>query len=203
LLTIAIAAAAATGLAVPYPASSLSHSDYPTWALARNASATSFVDITIDPEGRVAECKSIRNFGDARLAGEICDILKRKRFKPPKLADGWKVHAFFETAIRFFLPDTAEGRKVMVISRGPDAELSVNHLPTGTWTAVSISLAYDQAGRIIACERSAFEKQKTLADVACSQRAMFDNSVRRDATGQPVPYVTSKTIRFTVAALPK
>jgi hypothetical protein len=202
LLTIIIAAVA-TGLAVPSPARVFGNEDYPTWAMTNAASAASVIHLVVDPNGKVAQCTSVREFGDHRLAKEVCLILSRKRFHSPALRDGQKVYAFLDTMIRLFLPDTDEGRTIMALRTTPDAELSVNKLPSGNTAQVGVDLAYDAAGKITDCAPSEHEKEVGLANIACGQRAMFDNAPQKDTMGQPVAYVTQKRFRFTVTPLAK
>lgn len=202
MLTMIIAAAA-TGLSVPWPAKIFSHGDYPDWALARDVSAASIMRLVVAPDGKVARCVSVREFGDQQLAKEVCRILGRKRFAPPTLRDGRKVHAFLDTMLSLILPHTSEGRKIMALRMPPDAELSVNKLPSRNAAEVRVFLAYDPAGKITDCAPAEGEKDLALANLACGQRALFDNAIRNDLTGRPVAYVTQKRFGFTVAPQPK
>ena len=196
---VSIILAAATGLSAPSPANSFSNNDYPAWALARDASVAAVISLVVDPQGKAVQCINLREIGDPRLAKEVCRILSRKRVQPPTLRDGQKVHAFLETMIRLFLPDTDKGRQIMVLHSPPDAELSVNQLPNGESAEVGIILAYDSAGKITDCAPSETEKQVALANVACSQKVMFDNAIKNDISGQSVAYVTRKRVLFAVS----
>ena len=87
---------------------------------------------------------------------------------------------------------------MMALRNTPDAELSVNKLASGTTADVSVNLAFDPAGKIADCTPAEHEKEVALAEVACSQRTLFDNTIQKDLTGRPVAYVTRKRVRFTV-----
>lgn len=202
MLTVAILAATA-GLSVPSPSSALSVHDYPQWALRAGASAGSTDRVMVEPTGKVAQCIHIGEVGDPGLAKEVCRILKRKTLSAPTLRDGQKVHAFLQFTTNLTLPDTAEGRRIDAMRSPPDAELPVNVLPNGSSTDVMIFLAFDAAGNVTDCAAADFERNNSLAAVACEQRAMFNNAVQKDPSGQPVAYVTRKKVRFSLASQPE
>jgi hypothetical protein len=170
--------------------------------MAKDASTATLIHLAIKPDGKVAQCISVPKFGDPELAKDVCRILSRKRFHSPTLRDGRKVHAFVDTMIRLFLPDTKEGRTIEGLRDPPDAELTVVALPHGNLADVSVNLAYDSAGKITDCA-PAGGKEVALSKVACDQSALFDNTPQNDMKGQPVAYVTQKRFRFTVAPQPK
>jgi hypothetical protein len=156
--------------------------------------------LVVDANGKPVQCTNKTNVGNERLAKDICGILSRKRFKPATLRDGQKVYAILDTFLTMFLPDTDEGRKIMSLRMAPDAELQVTKLPDGSSPEISIILAYDASGKITDCGPANREKDLKMADVACSQRILFDHTIQKDPSGQPVAYVTQKRIRFTTTS---
>lgn len=201
--TIAIIVAAATGLSVPSLAGSISPDDYPDWAIAEGASAASTLRLSIDPAGRITKCANLIEAGDSRLARNFCRILSKRRLEAPTLRDGQKVHAFLDTTIKLFLPDTVEGRRIWDLMDPPDVELTVSGLAGVALADVAILLAYDAAGKITDCAPAEDEKRMHLVTVACQQRVLFDNVIQRDADGRPVAYVTRKGIRFVASLRPE
>jgi len=191
-------AAVASGLSIPSPTSVFKNGDYPEWAIRENASAGSVFHLAVDPDGKPIECTNKVLVGNEKLAKEICRIISRKRLRPATLRDGQKAYAFFDTFVTLFLPDSKEGEKIMGLRMTPDAQLSVNKLPDGNETQVSILLAYDASGNVIDCAPSDTEENIKLAGVACGQRKLFDNSIQKDGSGQAVSYVTQRRIKFTV-----
>ena len=190
--------AAGGGLSIPSPNSTFKISDYPEWAVRQSASAGSVLHLAVDPDGKPIGCTNKVLVGNEDLAKEICRLISRKRLKPETLRDGQKVYAFFDTLITLLLPDTKEGRKIMGLRMNPDAQLLVSRLPEDNEAEVGILLAYDTSGKVTDCEPSATEKNIKLAGVACGQKALFDNSIQKDGSGQAVNYITQKRIKFTV-----
>lgn len=186
------------GLTAPSPSLAFLIDDYPSWALQKEASAASVMRVVVEPNGKVSECTTLHEFGNSRLAKEICGILKRKRLKPARLRDGQQVHAVLETFISLYMPDTDGARDIMNLQMAPDAELTVAGLPNASAQEVRIVLAYDTDGKITDCAPSKAEKNIQLADVACRQRSLFDNAVQKAPSGRPITYVTTKRIKFTV-----
>jgi hypothetical protein len=201
--TIAIIVAAAAGFSVPSIAGSIRLNDYPNWALAEGASAASTLRLNIDPTGRITKCSNLNEAGDSRLARDLCRIISKKRLQAPTLRDGQKVHAFLDTTIKLFLPDTVEGRRIRDLIDPPDVELTVSGLAGNTSAEVAILLAYDATGKITDCAPAGDEENVQLTTAACQQRALFDNVIQRDADGRPVAYVTRKGIRFVASPKPE
>jgi hypothetical protein len=177
----------------------LTYTDYPSWAVSKGVSAASVVHVVVDPQGKSVECTALREIGNPQLAKEICPLIRRKDYQPPTLRDGQRVYAVLDTMIRLYLPDTKQGQQIMGLRQSPDAEIVVNKLPNNTASDVSIILAYDSAGRVTDCVPSEHESEIPLANVACGQRALFDNVIQKDLAGQPVAYVTRKRVRFNVS----
>ena len=198
MLIIAFGATAAAIL-VPFPADAFGPRDYPKWALAKNISAASTNRLTISPAGRIEECTNLHIEGDPVLANDVCRMLTRKKLPSPTLRDGRKVYAFVESHIWFTLPETAEGRRIESLRPAPDAEISVQAIPAGLSPDIAIHLAFDADGKVTDCAPATSEADLALTDIACGQRALFDNVIRKDPAGQPVAYVTRKRIRFVVA----
>jgi hypothetical protein len=199
----ALMLAVAAGLSAPTLVKNIGPGDYPTWAIKKNASAASVVRVAIDPQGKPTECTALNQVGDLQLAGVVCGIVTRKSYRPAMLRDGRKVHAILDTLITFFIPDTDEGRKIGALRQIPDAELTVNQLPGKEQADVTVVLAVDTEGKVTDCAPSENEKLLSLANIACDQRALFDNALQRDQTGQPIAYVTRKKIRFSSSTASK
>jgi hypothetical protein len=200
LLGTTILLTAASGLSAPSIISILDPDDYPTWAVAKGVSAASYIRWVVDPQGKTVQCTILSEIGDPQLAKSVCRILSRKHSRSPTLREGQKVHAFLDTMIAFYLPDTEDGRKIGALRQSPDAELTVNQVPNNKPADVSVILAFDQSGRVTDCAPSEGEKLVALANVACGQRALFDHAIQKDMSGQPVAYVTRKRVRFTISS---
>lgn len=201
-MILSLALAAAAELSAPSPTTAFQTNDYPSWALQKEESAGSILQLDVDPSGKVTRCVNVKTVGSEKLAKEMCSILRRRRLAPARLQNGQKVHAFLQQYVSMFLPDTESGRMVMSQQAAPDAELAVNKISgSESEASLAIILAYDEAGAVTDCGPAMPKQDAALTKVACSQRALFDPAVRKDVAGQPVPYVTRKKILFRAGAV--
>lgn len=177
----------------------ISFRDYPQSALRAEKSAAAFVEILIDPEGKVMSCVKLQSFEDEQLASQICAIEKRRRWQPATMSDGSAAYALVRRLEKFWLPATRAGDVIARLVEKPDIEFMVTQLPSGQRSAeVKIVVAVDEGGAVVDCAPAAETKAPVLADLACKNRAQLPADIVLDIQGQAVPYVTALKIGFVV-----
>ncbi|MCW3796791.1 hypothetical protein OMW55_03095 [Sphingomonas sp. BN140010] len=189
--------AAALALSVPSAGGSLKYTDYPEWALRAEASAASLVSLSLTPGGKLFACRSEQELGDPRLAGDICSLLRGRRFPHATLRDGTASYARVQELIRLFLPDTSDGGRIASLRASPNAEFQVKSLNGQPSADVDVVLAVNANGSITDCGPKS-GGTSALIKAACSQSSSFQVPAMTDESGRAVPFVTNWRVRFSV-----
>jgi len=177
----------------------LTAEDYPSWAVASEVSAAALVDVLIDPQGKVVRCETVTTYGPAKLAREVCQAISRKRLSPTRTAEGQPIHVALRTLMRFYLPETSDGKRVRALQQPSDVLLTVTSLPSGAKSArVSVDLLVDESGGVISCEPLIAGSEATLAAAACKARGQLGISKMVDNEGKAIRYMTTRKIEFSV-----
>ncbi|WP_338465972.1 energy transducer TonB [Novosphingobium sp. ZN18A2] len=196
--------AAAMALVPPEPKGELvSNSNYPQWALQRDKSAGVVYTLLISPDGEIAKCMIRAKVGNDKLAGQICDMIKRRKttLRPALASDGMTTYGVYTDTVNFFIPNTP-GSDGLPIRRAPDAELTVSQMPSGLSSPADIHVAVEVGtqGTIEHCGAVGKKPDATLTALACKQLGGMQLGVMNLGTkGENVPYVRSLTVRFTTA----
>lgn len=171
---------------------------YPTSDVANERSAAAVIKLTIAPNGKVVGCELVDQVGDAGLAGRICRISSRVKWKPARERAGQAAFGVMTTLVRFAIPGTPQGDLVRKTQLEPDViakSALANVFATGGGVDVKVSLQIDPNAVLVACE-PVVPTEASLANEACgiAARLKFDGLI--DPAGEPVTYVTERKIRL-------
>lgn len=203
MISILVASASVIASA-PSLQAAFTPNDYPVWALKRDESAAAFVDALVDPDGRVSRCLVQETFGSKDLAGEICNIIMRKRLRPARDFHGNKTYGVVRTVLSMYLPDTRQGQEVAKRGKAADVVLTVTQLPIGkTFAEVDVLLAVDENGHVTDCGPKTVRDLQTVVEAVCSAAAELGAAKVSDTRGRPIRYVTSKKVELRVGGSPR
>lgn len=188
---------------IPVPARQLGPTDYPTYYLGAERSAAAFMEIIVDPNGKVAQCREIKTFGDEKFAHEICALLNSRGWRAAVDENGEPTYGLVRTFIRMFIPETRQGDAIARLTQLPDLRLTVNRLPAAVadHLDVEISLKVDASGTVTNCEpRPDPTIPEKFAAVACLQanQLKFGSVLFKNV---PLPgFVIEQRVRFEKAS---
>lgn len=172
------------------PEQLLESDDYPQFALVRDLSAASLVDLYVSPQGRVMECNDGQAWGDGELAQAMCDILRHKHLPPAHLADGTPAWGVVRGMARLFIPGTRGGDDILRLTPPTEIELVAPRLLGGLErTELQLVLSMTPAGAVADCGPAAGERQGDLARAICPALRGLKPGQRVGQDGAAVPYV--------------
>ncbi len=156
-----------------------SSDDFPRYLVKAGAdlSKTVLTRTTVRSDGSTDNCTAEVSSGDSLLDAYTCAlIVKRAKFHPATWTDGSAVFGVIRVPIHWRIAFANTPDDPLKLA-DPDLELSVNQLPKGAKSLVSITLelAADENGRIVACvEKPPTKYDRTkqfpeLVAVACRQ----------------------------------
>ena len=188
----------AAGPATPLPW--YTFDDYPMKAFEREWQGVAAMSLLIGPDGRPHSCSIDKSSGYEILDRQTCWVaLKKARFSPARGPDGTPAYGVYRSQVRWSRPD----RDFVQLEPGPDLEVSVAALPSGTSSPMAVKLAYfvDQQGNPSSCTPlpESVRQPKPLIDAACSELFAKVARTRVAADGQTVPTVRTAAVLFTVS----
>lgn len=191
--------AAAAVLVPPVPADHelVTNDNYPKWALDRDKSAGVIYTAFVAPDGTIAKCVVRASRGDAKLVGEICPLVERRRMDPAIDSLGRSTYGVYNGVVNFVLTGTV-GAAGLPIDRGPDAEFTVNALPAGSSGEAQVVVEVDEQGKVTRCSPSR-KNAGPLAGLACQQLDGATVGPMKLGGEQQVSYVQAMTVRFKTA----
>lgn len=199
MITLALLAGALIG---PDTSRAVRGEDYPARAIEKSLSAAALVRVLVDPKGRIAACDTLTVRGDAMLAREVCARLRRRTLDPAHFADGSPAWSQAVTVGRFYTPGGADSDEIARLGPEPDAELTVQRLPSGAASAdVRVVLAVDEQGKAVDCAidpRPPYGTTPALAAAVCANKTMLGTAAVSGPDGRPLRYVTPRTVRLVV-----
>ncbi|MBS0504814.1 MAG: TonB family protein [Proteobacteria bacterium] len=87
------------------PGQWISSSDYPAGALAKAASGSTIVELMIDTDGRISQCRVDTSSGSIELDATACALIKaRGRFTPGKDASGRRIEGIYRQRVAWVMP---------------------------------------------------------------------------------------------------
>ena len=208
--------ALAAQMSIPIPvgtpvadiSSLFSSSDFPKYLVEAGAdiSRTVYTRTTVRPDGSTENCLVEVTSGDPRLDAYTCAlIVKRANFHPATWTDGSAVYGVIRAPIRWRMAYVNAPEEDPLKSGIPDLELSVNQLPKGARSIVSVTLelAADENGRAVACmEKPPTKNDWTkhfpeLVPIACAQAVKkITIKAPSDAAGKPLRSVQNASRSF-------
>lgn len=198
-LAVAFAQLTPPNSAIPNAGSVVYGDDYPAGARARGEEGQVFVEVLVNPLGRVDSCTILLSSGFPELDNATCGILlKRATFKPARDADGNPIYSFFRSP-RF---TWSLGRYQRPREVTPDFELTINRAPIGYKMPINLEVDFQTSptGSTSDC-KPASDAPVELAKLACDTIAQSKMRIATDRSGKPVTARDLATFRF-VAAKP-
>lgn len=176
-------------------------SDYPSDALEHEQSVAALLEIVIDPSGKVASCTVVSVVGNYKLAGQLCEIVRRKKTSPATLSDGTRTYARVRSGFRMFVPGAEGADKAAAAQQSADQVLTASYLPAGKeGRAADLALAVDAQGQIIDCAPTPHTKNPDIAALGCKARASLHVEPLILPDGSRPVFVSSSRIEFHLAA---
>ena len=159
------------------------------------------VDLFLDPEGIVRDCKLLVPASDEGLEERYCgDVIGTAAGTPAIGPDGSPA---FGTVIGFRIRPRSRNQELQrYIDYGgaADLEFEVASLPDDAESkTVEVLIYLDDQGRLTNCQQLP-GNDLDYSRVACEQAGHFAFATRSGDDGQPVGYVTTLTIDFLKAA---
>jgi hypothetical protein len=151
------------------------------------------VDILFEPNGRAVRCTFVPGSGNDAAAKAACRDYRVPGLTTKPSVNGVPSHALMRVSV-FYFPISPPAS---VRQREPDASLSVNYLPgNADSTDVHVELAVDSTGKVTGCESGFATEQAAIITAVCSAPDMLDIKPATDKKGQPISYVTRRTVRL-------
>ena len=184
---------------LPVPTRQAGPADYPTRYLQAERSAAAIIEIIIDPDGRIAQCREIEAFGDVKFAHEFCTLQKSSRWRAAVDESGKPTYGLVRTLFRMFIPNSPQGDEIARLAQLPELELTVNRLPAAAddHLDIKISLQVDASGTVTNCEpRPDQAVPRNFAAEACAQANQLKFGIVR-LGNTPLPgFVIEQKVRF-------
>ena len=161
--------------------------------LDKGGHATTFIRVTVAPDGRPDNCKVETTSGLADLDAEACaQVMKRGRFKAAKGLDGSPAYGVYRQNVLW--ADAQSFR----YERPVDVELALSRLPKGVRVPNNyfILFAVDANGNKSSCQPPE-RMNAALAGIACKE--VIENYpaiAAKIATGGAVPSVQNVIVSF-------
>jgi TonB family protein len=191
LFASTVAAAAPT---VPTPWFEMD--DYPVQAFDRRHEGVTAFQLLVDPSGRAVGCTVEASSGHESLDRRACAIAtKRARFTPARSASGGPAYGVYRTRIQWAVDPSNYAQS----EYGPDFEVSVNRLPDGAATPVSVKYAVevDASGAPVACSPITSGHSAELTDLGCAKIKQDYRKQVASVSGTPIAAVQTAWITFT------
>ena len=187
----AIAAASPT---TPVPWFSME--DYPIRAFQRRQEGVTVFDVVVTPEGRPAQCMITKSSGHYLLDDQVCLVAsKRIRFSPAFDSAGRPTYGVYTSRVNWALDPENWSQS----EAGPDFEVSLNKLPDGVTSPVSVKYAVlvDASGKALDCRAITTGYGNALGDLGCAKIKQDYHQLVALAPGSPVSGVRTTWITFT------
>jgi hypothetical protein len=145
----------------------------------------------------VERVKSLQVVGDQQLGRELATIVARARRRPATFSDGSPAYFKFHGFIRAFVAEGEQAAQVARAQLAPDIFVTVKAMPAGLRSPyIYLLLAVNADGTIAACQPSAREAAKSIAESLCTASERFSQPILNDKDGKPVRYVTEVNVRL-------
>ncbi|MEO7565002.1 MAG: energy transducer TonB [Sphingomicrobium sp.] len=169
--------------------------DYPMQAFERGWEGTTIFELTVDTNGRPIACTIDKSSGHGVLDERTCEIaMKRARFSSALDSKGAPVYGVYRSRLNWAIdPDLWAQSEV-----GPDFEVSVNQLPQGESTPVSVKYAVmvDATGATVDCQAISTGYGETLGPLGCAKLKQDYRRAVALPSGGPVSAVRTAWITF-------
>lgn len=180
-----------------YPLFSLE--DYPPAALKRGEQGPVYVEMIVNPEGRVDGCVILFSSGYQDLDDATCRIVTaRARFSPAQNENGKAIYSTYRHVIQWRINDEHPPSAIPKIP--PDLDLTINQAPPGVKLPLQLNISYfvKANGSFGHCQISSISKPppQVLVDLACNAVMHLPIEVIRNHDNVPVDASETATVRF-------
>lgn len=169
--------------------------DYPVYAFQRRQQGDTAFELLVDPSGKPVNCLVVQSSGSPVLDRQACAVARqRARFSPARDNNGQAVFGTYRSKVLW----TIDPEKWAQMETGPDLELNLSKLPSGTRKPIDVKFAYliGADGRASSCESMSPGSAAVLDELGCKQLVA---QARRAATSAGIgaaPVVQTTWIRF-------
>lgn len=166
--TALIVAASALAAAVQSP---LKPADVDRMTVAlEDHTVAAYVEILVDPQGKVDKCHVYKVWGPREFAGKLCAFEAYPKWKPAIGADGKPAWGVVREVLQFTAERPVPGEAVR-LAETPELEIMVSRLPASRQRLdLKVSLQVAANGRPEACEpQQAATELKAYAALACKE----------------------------------
>lgn len=175
--------------------------NYPTWAVREGKSAAAVLDLQIQPDGKVSDCKVVSLVGNERLALERCEYFKGVRMTPAIGPDGSNIIARYRTWINLWVDSSSQERRLVQAAKWPpDMTLRLAELQTTDRSIeIELEVLVNATGAVQLCEAGRKYETTTyesLVEVGCAEVTRTTFSPLHDSSGTPVEHVVNFRVRF-------
>lgn len=172
--------------------------DYPTWAVRDGKSAAAVVELVVEVDGSVRECKVASFVGDERLANDQCDIMKRHKLRAALGPDGNPILGKYRTMLQHWVQGSRQREAVERAVLEPD--MTVTFAGDGQMPfKVDLVLLVKADGSVATCEGTPGKNDGVplpWIEVACGEAGKLAGDLVAGPSGQPADYVTNMTVQF-------
>lgn len=195
-MLVMLAAMAAAQMAPPKPVKPWMTIDDYFDNINGGQEGASLIRVIVSPTGKPEACEIEWSTGNSRMDRLACTLaMRRSSFNAARDDKGQAAWGEFQEVINFYTPDEKASR--YPLTKKPDAELTVKHLPSSVEEAtVAVAIAIDKKGAVTSCSGEA-DQDAELASVACEQlSAQWTATPAFDSAGSPIAYVASRKVHF-------
>ena len=161
-------------------------------------SATAYIELDIDAQGRVERCRVLDPGAPNRPPVRRCPALEGRTVVPAHLSSGQPVPARLRMVIPQRPTSSASAPVASASVEPADLELTTKGLPHGAKSIqTKVVVEIGNVGQVEDCKASSAVTNPKLTAPACSafRRVFFAPMIGRE--GRPVTYVTTQIVRFT------
>ena len=173
--------------------------DYPPTALERNEQGAVYVQMIVNPEGRVDSCSILLSSGYNDLDDATCRLVtSRARFSPAQGDNGEPIYGTYRHLITWRI----YGSSVRLPTVPPDFDLTINQAPDGVRLPLQFTLFYrvKADGARSHCQLTSDPKAapQVLVDLACNAVMQSPPEIIRNHNNEPVDASDCVTVRFSM-----
>lgn len=172
--------------------------DYPTWAVRDGKSAAAVIEVIVEVDGSVRECKVASFLGDERLANHQCETMERQKLRPALGPDGNPILGKYRTMLKHWVQGSPQREAVERAALAPDMIVTFAG-DDQVQFKVELVVLVRADGSVATCEGTPTKNEGVplpWIEVACNEAGKLAGDVVAGPSGQPADYVTNMTVQF-------
>ncbi|WP_187336193.1 hypothetical protein [Novosphingopyxis iocasae] len=160
-------------------------------------SVRALFEVSVDPHGRSYDCRLLESDNAVR-AIKACPRLKRLKLAPARSGDGSKTYGTLLLPLRFSSAEIErkEGPGKPMYQQTVMATVSEMPEDVSDPYPVHLSVAFDTSGAVTDCEAKEDGIDERFIRAACTMVSGATAQVLKDASGEPVAYVATRSFVF-------